>query len=814
MSFSSAWRSALFAFAVAVALSSSSATAIADLPPAVMQAVRDGRHEQAIAAIDQVLARIDVEQNRWQYGFANHAVHDVLVGKDHAYFATQARRDQQADGRPKPYLKFDPIDFRREGYSDYLVITCVDLATGNAKWSAAVMPNSRLAIDPRDDTLWSWREHATKQIIRFNPAAGQRTVVGELPAQKGSTSGNYDALIDGFTTIWALPNRNVRDQERVSYDLATKQVKENLPAPATVSPNGLRATRREHAMNRSTVSVAPLLGKPIWSLKVEATATNAATWFGDDVLILSGGQRTYGSLYRVNGETGEVRWQTRLPYPPYNVETTQLAGNFYPNADFPSAGRIDDQRLWCALNNQQILTIDAQSGAILASYSFPDNLLAPPTVRGKSVVLAGASGIRSVPLSDFLGTPDLVRAKLQMQRARSLTALKQYKEAVDAVARLVQLHGDVPQAWSTAADTMEAAGATVGPVAARLRAAAGGDQRAAGVLRDRFGLLHVINTEAIISPLIPVGPFIYVAEGRVAVLQIDTFTGEVADRTRGPEQATGAVGLSRDGAMMMGHWQNNSLVELRRFVPPPNLPEDDIAYGPNDPVGMPRDWYTINGYTGPSMRINGMWYRTVGQGKTRISDGTKLEEIQSSFPEITTWRLARVADGYLGHGTGGVYHLDERMVPVKRIYNPGLEKVNKTLNTAYQVAGDGKTVAVVAGQYSDCKFQIWTADFTRMIRQTQIRPGSDLLERRGRLIRLGEGYLACAGELVWLPDDPAKPEWRFDRAPGERPHWHSFDVEQVSFGPPRIAESGRIFIPGARSDIFVFDIARITETAR
>jgi hypothetical protein len=81
-------------------------------------------------------------------------------------------------------------------------------------------------------------------------------------------------------------------------------------------------------------------------------------------------------------------------------------------------------------------------------------------------------------------------------------------------------------------------------------------------------------------------------------------------------------------------------------------------------------------------------------------------------------------------------------------------------------------------------------------------------KERPRLVRVGDGYLLSAGELLYLPCDPTKPEWRFGLSWEDEQRHGWTGVQAASFGVPRVVDD-RIVVAGYRGGVYVFDISSI-----
>jgi hypothetical protein len=102
---------------------------------------------------------------------------------------------------------------------------------------------------------------------------------------------------------------------------------------------GLRKALREVLFESpeevsTTVALVPTAagdrGVPSWSFRSGGYSANPPVWFGDDVLILAGTSDSYGTVSRVDGRAGRVRWTRALPESAHSPGQTQLVGGTYP----------------------------------------------------------------------------------------------------------------------------------------------------------------------------------------------------------------------------------------------------------------------------------------------------------------------------------------------------------------------------------------------------------------------------------------------------------------------------------------------------
>ena len=117
------------------------------------------------------------------------------------------------------------------------------------------------------------------------------------------------------------------------------------------------------------------------------------------------------------------------------------------------------------------------------------------------------------------------------------------------------------------------------------------------------------------------------------------------------------------------------------------------------------------GYDGWPVRWQGKWYRPLDRGGVRVLDGDAVKEFPSRVGGLRAWKFHVSPWGPpLGTGAGGVYDLDENLVPVRvRIPAPATD--------VWQLAGDARTLAVLTHRRSTPLLQVWARDGGELLRE-------------------------------------------------------------------------------------------------
>ena len=217
----------------------------------------------------------------------------------------------------------------------------------------------------------------------------------------------------------------------------------------------------------------------------------------------------------------------------------------------------------------------------------------------------------------------------------------------------------------------------------------------------------------------------------------------------------------------------------------------------------------VIGYDGRAVRHNGRLYRPVHKGHVRVLDGQSLATHQTALEGIESWNYYVGPGGPLGYGTGGVYALDDRLVPVRKLIDAGGDRGNRRPYSVPLMAAEGRTLAVAVYRSDQPVVQVWSADGREKVREEPAFFGGAAHAEAGRLTAMGGGYLLSGDELAWVPADRQRPPWRFALQPLPRRPMRHHSLHDLGFGVPRLV-GGKLFVACRDGGIFVFDPDRVT----
>jgi hypothetical protein len=251
---------------------------------------------------------------------------------------------------------------------------------------------------------------------------------------------------------------------------------------------------------------------------------------------------------------------------------------------------------------------------------------------------------------------------------------------------------------------------------------------------------------------------------------------------------------------------------VRELPRAPKLPPDDPILIPRvESKPADREW-TLQGSEkriSPPLRVGNRVVRTTRGGGTREVVNGKTVEYEGQFPILVEWGFACVGTQVYAIGDGGVYTVDDKLRPTNVFISVPTNEQAPT--PVLRLAGAPQNLCISVGGNA-ASLQIWSKDGKQMIRSTSVAQHSHSYHSSSpaRLLRLGQGYLLTTDELVYLPDDPAKPVWRFSmnigssgRVPGTEAFWQA-----DGFSIPRIV-GNRLVVCGRIGGIYIFDLKAI-----
>ena len=766
-----------------------------------------GEHAKVIEAADASVAALPPGSrlSAWRIDFAGQFVSGIVAGERHAFVYTKEQRWGPGEGPRlevpdlRPVLKHDA-----DQYDETQLITCVDCTTGRKLWTRRFNGGFRFMAGPGDELL----AHAAK-LYRLDARTGEVTGERALPKEWR----NADAFIAGGK--YATRERNDVVQPLESHqalDLDSGEMKQLRYRPGQWSPNRLRVLRRGVSQSpgdvTATVSLAvPNANRAEWSYRMSSYSSNDPVWFENDALVLSGLKDTRGAVARVDGRTGEVEWTTVLPHGAYSLEHVYLGDNSHLSHQWdavcPLAGHV------AAIDGRAVVHfLDPRTGEIRATTHRAAAHFAMPWQVGENVVLAGTNALVAVPVDVLLGRAKDAEADVLVLKGRSLLSLGRAKEAAALAKSLTHQAPELADGWRLRADAARAAGDAADEVRSRGRFLELTGETSSPELLASHGLLARVPTGPVTAELAPVGPFVYAGSRDGTLLKLDVHSLAAVETSRFPADITH---LWMKGDTLYRRGTDRHEVPVATFVRAPAAPaaHDPLYPPPTSPPGAPREWRTQRGNDGCVVRHEGRLYRPVHNGGLHVLDGQKLTTYESAVPGIDSWNLYLGPGGPLGYGTGGVYALDERLVPARKLINSGSDGLNKLPYPVPFVASDGRTIAAGVFRSEQSVIQVWTADGKAKLREEPVGMGPPDAWESPRMIPLGAGYFLSGDELAWVPTDPARPVWRFALQPLPRRPMRHQESRDYGFGTPRIV-GDRLFVACHEGGVFVFSIDVVT----
>ncbi len=786
----------------------------------IRSSARAGRHDQVEAQARALLDTLPPEDrpDAWSIDLDSRWAHDARIGQRHVYLVSILTHGETPARWPELAPEQKHVTSRAGEYGWLITVVCVDGMTGRPLWLHQVAPRTRMAIDPRDDALWTWDRAEGSSILRIDASTGAETCRGLMPRYTERVDAVRGLKVAGVR-LWSNQTPNeVELSPGDELDVDTGEVRRQATHPALLSPSGTRALRafffQAPGDAATTVSVVPAAAgdreAPSWSFRSGGYSDNPPVWFGDDALILAGTIYSYGAVSRVDGRTGKVRWTRALPESAHSPGRTTLVRNAHAPRGWSAVGEAAGKVIVLG-SFGTVFFLDPETGDQVAQFSTGTPLLALPRIIAGCLVLADGAGIRGVPMRRILGEVKRDDDWLTLQELRARSFLAQGRAAdslaiAEVVARSVK---DSPVGWSLLAESREALGRGSEALAARVAAMAAAGSLESPALRKSHGLLWRLPTAPVTAPPVVDGRYLVVGCRDGRLLSIDTQILRVTNVEQAPVDI---AMLSLDTTKVSRRGDDHREVAVRTLESPAGdlRPGDPLLPG-DEPPGLPQSWYSAMGRDGPSVVVGNRRARGLGGGGVRVFDDRVVVERPPRI-KIEWWRIKVVGTEPLGYGTGGVYRLDRDLLPAERIIDAGQESEQSTM--VHLLDGDDDSLCVLAGPYKAMQLQLWSRDATRLLREVAVHSSVDFFREPYRLRRLGDGYLLSAGELVWLPKAAGGRVWRFSvyLDPAAGPSQPRFDSNNSVFGVPRVV-GDRLFVAARGGGIYGFALSEIVGAA-
>jgi hypothetical protein len=202
------------------------------------------------------------------------------------------------------------------------------------------------------------------------------------------------------------------------FDLDTKRYEHIPHDPARLSRNRLGVLGATAEDGDTLVTLRPAFPgtRPIWSTRIDGWSVHQPVWLpggeegSADVLMLAGGPEQHGAVYRLDGETGEIRWQTPLPEPAFAPAHATFPFGFRPTGGWTPIGLVGDHIVAIGSFNT-LFFLDPREGRIVASRKGLGPMLALPRISEGRLVMAGFEGMRAVPLNALFRPDESLQAR-------------------------------------------------------------------------------------------------------------------------------------------------------------------------------------------------------------------------------------------------------------------------------------------------------------------------------------------------------------------------------------------------------------------
>jgi outer membrane protein assembly factor BamB len=730
-------------------------------------------------------------------------IHDARVGQDVVYVVgggdTIVTTQVDDEGHP-----VDPRDRRFDRMSAWTV-TAVDARTGARRWSRLLLSKPGFGIDPRDDSLWVWRR-TDGYVEQFSADDGRKLFSAGLPKHRHASK-EFRGMRQGGARIWSRSRGREGSDVGREWDLDEEVELEDMPAPYSLSPDGLRVMRSTRDRGDTVYYKVPPLAQggrksAFWEYEVGGSSPSPAMWTDDGhVLIPVGDGNERGRLDKLDAATGERVFSVPLGTPVSRVG----AGDYDApqNGSWPNLvtdGRIAVVPGKASVAGRYFLHIvDVRDGRHLR------RVLVPRPPRGQMglidgrLILPTRDGVFAIHLDHIGIRPTKVERDVMAagNPAAAAKLLDKFPRTIDTLRYLAQHGPDRAVAWQTL--ELVVTGETNAPA-----------------LRN-LGLLWRL----------PVGPVrVELAHLGGSALLVHTTGGAQIDvdvsgtepnvlRWHWLERALKF--LRFDGRRYLASDWRHADVLVRAFADPPVLPTSDPLVGvPREPTDLPAEWNTRTGRDGAPRQIGGVWSRPKVGGGVHVAEpdgkGGWNVYVRPGTRSLGAWSYREVGDRMYGVGNGGIFAIDDDLRPTgPRLFNGAIHSVSA-------IAATNDAVAVLGYEKDAHKrrragivpllLEIWDAEGKTLYRSERF-PRSYMSFGTTFLQPMADGFLASGPVLLWAPTNSTRPSWVFDMNPLDPDSGNNDPHMPFQFGVPRIV-GDRVVVASPGGGIFCFDVDTIT----
>jgi outer membrane protein assembly factor BamB len=786
-----------------------------------------GHHLQALEALDDIEADLPLSERAaaWRIDYGYDRVHAAYFGK-HVGYLLGPRGSGVADnnGDQLHQVAESPDDpkHKSQGFGPRY-ITCIDLETGDVRWTARAFKDAQHGIHPEHDTLWTWAKSEGAAIGYFGPDEPTFNFI--------ANSNGYpeEELLLGIQindiVIWdQLETRQARkhsgDWESGVIDIKTNK-KILLPKPPSRQGDTWRyAAYKPYSGNRGAkVTSIQVFSEPIkpesWELFTAGQLQNPPAWFDGDLLLLAGSEDASGEIRRHNGLTGKLRWESHLPELLASPHGFLSKVRNFSFDGYWIAGVVQDDKLWVFGQSGTLYQLDWATGRIEYNYPTPITPIGPPHLTDSGIIiLPGVNQTLAIPrqrLTERL-TADDPAIRLLRLRMDSLNKLGRRGAAQRAAAAVTLEAPAEPEGWQAYSDQLNHVRCWKAAMSAQGTAFWVSDKRFDQAIYDEVGLVDRMPLgPSEIKPL-QVGPLLYLATSAGRVVKLHPPSQVVIQDEQLPAGIFGLNWIEGRLFAQLHPGLTHLLAESPLYQPirrplPMSLQNNPSWLEPR------QQHFTADEPIFHQRKI----FRPAGNGQVIHYDRStsQIQKPDAVLPEVVSFRLTQTPLGYLAHGTGGIYKVDpQTLLPVETLIDPSQpvesrRPANRPCLVTH-VASDEDSLAFVVRDLSEHRLEIWRLNPLEQVRTTRIQSSTDRDMDRDRLRALAGGYLWVGGELLYQSKNLDQPrrlleitnlfEWDRDRSYRRWPR----------FSPPVDLPGDRIGATHTHGGFWVFDLKQMT----
>ena len=748
-----------------------------------------GKHEEGLQAVLKARSALPASKRvtAWDIDYGGE-VWRVARGKECLYYLlhlSNARKD--APGRqaalPSVSANYSRSDWRH-------TVVCVDLKTGKNRWSREVNGLAYLAVDPRTDILYIYRE----RVVALDPTNGQVTEEHDVPKEKRGIAGlllgsrlvvthlNSERFPKfGSLRVYAPQTRRVTEVRSEDFWLvAPDESHRLLRTEAGWDCVGLPDRQKRWSLGASPAHISIHDHLPVWH--------------DGHPIFVSGTEWQRGSVTCIDRVTGEPRWSTPLGWGLYTPGQHQLRGGGYQDLWTPLA-QLDEHIL--ALDGSgRLYLLDPDNGRPVATPQLARDYLLMPFQYGNQLIVPSFTSLRSYSLEDLLRPADSVDMALQVRQARCLLALGRSEEALQLLDGLVERMPESEAAWAERASLCAAVGQPEEEAFSLGRAMASGGRVTDEALRSRYGLLRQFDLGG--KPTWTVAK----ADNQVCA---GTLSGSVWCVDAGSLDIDRIADLDHEISSLAATVELEAVLGDARHTHRPLTPKS-----PEGDDRIPGEWHTRGGEERISSAVayKGRQFRSKRGGGVRVLDGSTMTDLDPVMEGVEDWAIQVDPAGPLGCGDG-VFELDDDLRPKRRLIQLTVDGKTPERAQVVFMSSTSRTIGLVVGSSNGAALQVYSRQGS-LLNEAPLGRFVSRSAQGAQLIPVGDGYLFSDRQLVWISSNPDRGVWTFGPAL-TRTSTDRWGDRWRYYGNPLLSESC-LYVTGLDGQLFVFDTTLLTGT--